>query len=58
MVADFFSSGVAKLNLFDDNRMGAKSGALMEMIMRPSASVAARMISRESLVGVIRVTEA
>lgn len=32
MLADFFSSGVAQLNLFDDNRLRANSAALMEMI--------------------------
>ena len=32
MLADFFSSGVAQLNLFDDNRLRANSAALMEMM--------------------------
>ncbi|HHZ8493076.1 TPA: translesion error-prone DNA polymerase V subunit UmuC [Enterobacter mori] len=32
MLADFFSSGVAQLNLFDDNRLRANSAALMAMI--------------------------
>ncbi|EPA0074748.1 MULTISPECIES: translesion error-prone DNA polymerase V subunit UmuC [Enterobacter] len=32
MLADFFSSGVAQLNLFDDNRLRANSAALMEII--------------------------
>ncbi|MEG5544861.1 translesion error-prone DNA polymerase V subunit UmuC [Enterobacter asburiae] len=32
MLADFFSSGVAQLNLFDDNRLRANSAALMETI--------------------------
>ncbi|MCG3098661.1 translesion error-prone DNA polymerase V subunit UmuC [Enterobacter cloacae] len=32
MLADFFSTGVAQLNLFDDNRLRANSAALMEMI--------------------------
>lgn len=32
MLADFFSSGVAQLNLFDDNRLCANSAALMEII--------------------------
>lgn len=32
MLADFFSSGVAQLNLFDDNRLRANSAALMDMI--------------------------
>ncbi|ELW1645907.1 translesion error-prone DNA polymerase V subunit UmuC [Enterobacter oligotrophicus] len=32
MLADFFSSGVAQLNLFDDSRPRANSAALMEMI--------------------------
>ncbi|XUM28144.1 translesion error-prone DNA polymerase V subunit UmuC [Enterobacter asburiae] len=34
MLADFFSSGVAQLNLFDDNRLRANSAALMEMMDR------------------------
>ncbi|MGP8939008.1 translesion error-prone DNA polymerase V subunit UmuC [Enterobacter soli] len=34
MLADFFSSGVAQLNLFDDNRPRANSMALMEAIDR------------------------
>ncbi|MFP2345390.1 translesion error-prone DNA polymerase V subunit UmuC [Enterobacter ludwigii] len=32
MLADFFSSGVAQLNLFDDNRLRANSAALMALI--------------------------
>jgi DNA polymerase V len=38
MLADFFSSGVAQLNLFDDNRLRANSAALMEMIDRVNHS--------------------
>ena len=32
MLADFYSSGVAQLNLFDNNRLHANSTALMEVI--------------------------
>ncbi|WP_313148841.1 translesion error-prone DNA polymerase V subunit UmuC [Enterobacter sp.] len=38
MLADFFSSGVAQLNLFDDNRLRANSAALMEMMDRVNHS--------------------
>lgn len=38
MLSDFFSSGVAQLNLFDENRPYANSAALMETIDRLNTS--------------------
>ena len=38
MLSDFFSSGVAQLNLFDENRPYANSVALMETIDRLNTS--------------------